>query len=142
MSHFCCFAEASQIRASSRAYVRHMEHDSRPRILMASQGSTLIELITVMSIVAIMLFIGVPSFRYVTSANRVAGEVNGLLGDMQFARAAAINEGQLVGVCVSSNSASANPTCTGSNQWQDGWIVYSDLNGNGALDNGEPVLRA
>src|SRR5260370_40143315 len=102
-----------------------------------SRGYNMIELITAMSIVAILVAIAVPTFRDITNANRIASEGNGLLGDLQYARAEAIKEGQNVGVCVSNNGTS----CTGGSSWQNGWIIYSDLNNNGAFDAGEPVLR-
>jgi type IV fimbrial biogenesis protein FimT len=100
-------------------------------------GFTLIELMTTLSIVAILAAVAVPSFQYVTNANRMASEVNGLLGDMQFARGEAIKEGQTVVICSSTDAA----TCAGSASWKTGWIVFSDLNGNGAWDAGEPVWR-
>ena len=53
-------------------------------------GVTLIELMTVVTVIALLIGIAVPSFQYVTNANRLAAEVNGLLGDMQFARGEAI----------------------------------------------------
>ena len=74
------------------------------------------------AIAAILAMIGIPSFRYVTNSNRIAGEVNGLLGDLQFARAEAIKEGQNVTVCVSAAGASCDGTAT----WQSGWVVYSN----------------
>ena len=90
--------------------------------LRSNAGFTLIELIIVTSIVAILLAVGVPSFKYVTQANRSSSEINGLLGDMQFARAEAIREGQTVTVCPSIDQAS----CSVSTSWQTGWLVYSD----------------
>jgi type IV fimbrial biogenesis protein FimT len=77
----------------------------------------------------------------VTSSNRIASEINGLLGDTQFARSQAVKEGQSVTVCASSNSTSANPTCSGSNAWQNGWIVFLDANFNKQVDAGEQVIR-
>jgi type IV fimbrial biogenesis protein FimT len=80
----------------------------------------------------------VPSYKYVTNANRISGEVNGLLGDMQYARSEAIKEGQTVTVCSSTNSTS----CSGSTTWQSGWIVFSDVNGTGAVDSAaDTILR-
>jgi type IV fimbrial biogenesis protein FimT len=104
-------------------------------------GITLLEVLTVITIVSILMALGVPSYQYVTSANRISGEVNGLLGDMQFARSEAIKEGQTVTVCSSTNSTSAAPTCAGSPQWQNGWIVFSDVNGDGAVEAGDTILR-
>ena len=56
-------------------------------------GFTMVEMLMTMAIATILLTIAVPSFRYVTNSNRIAGELNGLLGDLQFARAEAIKEG-------------------------------------------------
>jgi len=100
-------------------------------------GFTLLELLITMSIAAILLTIAIPSFRYITNSNRIAGEVNGLLGDLQFARAEAVKEGRTVTVCISSDGQ----TCTGSTAWQDGWIVFSDPTDVGVRDPGETILR-
>jgi type IV fimbrial biogenesis protein FimT len=110
---------------------------ANPAWRRASRGYNMIELITAMSIVAILLALAVPSFRYITNANRIASEGNGLLGDLQYARAEAIREGRNVGACISNTGTS----CTGGSNWQNGWIIYSDLNNNGTFDAGEPVLR-
>ncbi len=110
---------------------------ANPAWRRASRGYNMIELITAMSIVAILVAIAAPSFRYITNANRIASEGNGLLGDLQYARAEAIKEGQSVSVCVSNDAH----TCTVGLAWQKGWIVFSDPNGNGVVDAGETVLR-
>jgi type IV fimbrial biogenesis protein FimT len=101
-------------------------------------GFTLVEMLITVTVAAILLTIGVPSFRYVTNSNRIAAEINGLLGDMQFARAEAIKEGLPVTVCVSTNGA----TCANANTWQNGWIVFSDVNGSATVDVAtDAVLR-
>jgi type IV fimbrial biogenesis protein FimT len=96
-------------------------------------GMTLIELMITVAIVAILMAIGVPSYKYVTNANRISAEVNGLLGDLQFARAEAIKEGQTVTVCSSTNGTSCNGTATA---WNSGWIVFSDVNNDQTVDAG------
>src|ERR1039457_2312011 len=95
--------------------------------LKASAGFTLIELLTLITIVAILMALAVPSYQYVTNSNRISGEVNGLLGDMQYARSEAIKEGQTVTVCSSTNPTAAAPTCAGNAAWQNGWIGCSDV---------------
>jgi type IV fimbrial biogenesis protein FimT len=100
-------------------------------------GFTLTEMMVVTAIVAILLSIGVPSFRYVTNSYRMSSEVNGLLGDLMYARSEAIKEGQSVTVCVSTDGA----TCTGGVNWQRGWIAFSDPNANATVDPAEAVLR-
>jgi type IV fimbrial biogenesis protein FimT len=101
-----------------------------------SAGYTLLEVITVTSIVAILATIAVPNFRYVTSSNRIASEVNALLGDLQFARSQAVKEGQLVTVCSSSSGTGCTNTA-----WQSGWIVFLDSNGDKAVQAGEAIIR-
>jgi type IV fimbrial biogenesis protein FimT len=110
---------------------------SRAALRARASGITLIELLVTMTVVVILLSIGVPSFRYVTNANRIAGEVNGLLGDLQFARAEAVKEGQTVTVCRSSTGKS----CQDLISWEKGWIVFADANGDHTVDAGETILR-
>src|SRR5437762_8608072 len=98
-------------------------------------GFSITELMVVVAIVAILLGIGAPSYRYITNSYRMSAEVNGLLGDLQYARAEAIREGQYVTACVSSDGAS----CTGGPHWENGWIVFSDPNNNQTVTAG--VLR-
>jgi type IV fimbrial biogenesis protein FimT len=100
-------------------------------------GFTMVEMMMTVAIAAIVLTLAVPSFRYVTNSNRIAAEINGLLGDLQFARAEAIKEGRTVTVCVSSNGTQ----CTGTTNWQNGWIVFSDPADIGVVDANEVILR-
>jgi type IV fimbrial biogenesis protein FimT len=85
-------------------------------------GFTLTELMVVTAIVAILLSIGVPSYRYVTNSYRTSSEVNGLLGDLMYARSEAIKEGQWVTTCASVDGL----TCSGATAWNTGWIVFSN----------------
>jgi type IV fimbrial biogenesis protein FimT len=97
----------------------------------------MVEMVMVMTIVAILLAISIPSYKYVTNANRIAAEINGLLGDLQYARAEAIKEGQTVTVCVSTD----NVTCAAGNvNWQNGWIVFADVNGDQKFTAGQDTL--
>jgi type IV fimbrial biogenesis protein FimT len=105
--------------------------------MKASAGFTLIELLVVIVIVAIMMGIGVPSFKYVTNSSRLSAEINGLLGDMQLARAEAVKEGKSVTICA----ASADQTsCSNAPDWSNGWIVYADPTAVGVPDPND-ILR-
>lgn len=106
--------------------------------MKVAAGFTVIELLVVITIVTILMGIGVPSYKYVTNSNRLSAEVNGLLGDMQMARAEAIKEGRPVTVCSSANQL----TCSGSSDWSSGWIVFTDPTDVGVVDADETILRA
>ena len=94
---------------------------TRPRPRAA--GVTLIELLVVITITGILVAVGIPSFKNITTSYRISGEINGLLGDMQYARAEAIKEGQSVTICVAANGACSGDT------WQSGWIVFPNPTG-------------
>jgi type IV fimbrial biogenesis protein FimT len=100
-------------------------------------GFTVFELLIVIMIVGILAAIGTPTFKYITASNRIATELNGLVGDLQFARSEAIKQGLPVTVCISTNGTS----CTTVNNWMAGWIVFIDLNSNKVVDSSDRVLR-
>jgi type IV fimbrial biogenesis protein FimT len=95
-------------------------------------GFTLIELIITVTIVAIVLTIGVPSFQGMMRNNRVAAHTNDFLSSLNLARSEAIKSGWRVVLCPSTDQA----TCNGGTAWGNGWIVFidADANNNGILD--------
>lgn len=105
----------------------------------AVSGFTLIEALTVMTIAAVLLGIGIPSFRYVTTANRMSSDVNGLLGDLQFARAEAIKRGETVTVCPT--AVGGGNVCANVATWQNGWLVFVDTGVLGTIDGNDVILR-
>lgn len=103
-------------------------------------GFTITELLIVITIAAILGAIGIPSYRAITNSARIAGEINGLLGDLLLARSEAVKQGVRSGVtvCMSSNGT----TCANSGlTWQNGWIVFIDTDGDLTLDVGETLLK-
>jgi type IV fimbrial biogenesis protein FimT len=100
-------------------------------------GFTLTEVLVVVAIVAILLSIGMPSYRYITNSYRMSAELNSLVGDLMYTRAEAIKEGQPVAICVSSDGL----TCSGATTWQNGWIVFPDPAGGGSADLPASILH-
>jgi type IV fimbrial biogenesis protein FimT len=101
-------------------------------------GVSLLELMVVIAIAAILMGIAVSSYKSITITSRISGEINGLLGDMQYARSEAINQGQNVVICVSTDGV----TCAANNtNWNQGWIVFVDPTGAKAGGNAALVLR-
>ena len=98
-------------------------------------GFTLIELMVTISVLAILLAIALPSFQGSLRSNRVATTTNELLASLSLARSEAVRSTRGGGVCGSTNGTS----CDG--DWNDGWIVWTDSNGNGVLDAGERIVR-
>jgi type IV fimbrial biogenesis protein FimT len=122
-----------------------MKVADRPSLCLAtrnsSRGFSLIQLMITVTIVAILTGLAIPSYKYITNATRIASEINGLLGDMQYARFAAIKAGRTVTICSSANPTAATPTCSVSTNWATGWIVFTDTGGTGQFVAGEGKLR-
>jgi type IV fimbrial biogenesis protein FimT len=96
------------------------------------------ETLIVIAIVAVLMALAIPTFKYVTQSNRSTAEINGLLSNLQLARAEAIKEGQTVSLCPSVDLVA----CSGvSNAWQTGWLVFSDTGVIGTIDGTDFVVR-
>lgn len=108
----------------------------------ASRGFTLLELLVTVSLAAIILAMGVPSFTSMIANNRITTTANDFLGAMALARSEAIKRGQPVTLCKADFSGTA-PECdssacsssSGDHCWEQGWLVFSDVNSNGTVDD-------
>jgi len=114
-----------------------------------TSGFTLIELISTVAIAAILLTLGVPSFKDTILSNRMAGHSNRFLSALNITRSEAIKRGQSVTLCKANVDASP-PSCntgtcdtaSGDNCWGKGWLVFVDANSNGLTDQGETIIRS
>lgn len=86
-------------------------------------GVTLIELMVVIAMVAIILAIGVPEYQNFTRSNTLLAEVHTLKGDIALARSEAATMGTNVVICPSGNPDDTNPSCSGTNEWNTGWVI-------------------
>jgi type IV fimbrial biogenesis protein FimT len=105
-------------------------------LLRSSGGFTLIELIVVMVVAAILMAIAVPNFKTIINNNQLATETNNFVAALNLARAAAVNRGDRVTVCRSSDGLNCDTT----SDWEGGWIVFHDTTVSGTLgvvDDGE-----
>jgi len=100
-----------------------------------STGFTLLELMVTIVIMAILLALALPSFQSSLRSNRVATGTNELLASLSLARSEGIRSTRGGGVCSSADGA----TCGG--DWDSGWIVWTEVDGDGVLDAGETVVR-
>jgi type IV fimbrial biogenesis protein FimT len=112
-----------------------------------SMGFTVIELMVVVAIIAIITIFGIPSYKSVTTQNRMAGEINDLTTDIELARSTAVKQGLPVTICPSTDPTASpsgtTPSCTASSEWNTGWIVFVDVTGNQTFNagTGDVLLR-
>lgn len=77
------------------------------------RGYTMVELMITLAVLAILLVMAVPSFTSIINTNRLTGQANELVADLQFARAEAIRRNQRVTFCPSTN----NTSCAAAGNW-------------------------
>lgn len=103
-------------------------------------GFTLLELLIVVTIVAILSAIAAPSFQTMLLNNRLASATNDLLADLALARSESARQGKRVTLCISSDGES----CGSGSSWQAGRIIFLDESGSGTtgtVDSGETIFR-
>lgn len=97
------------------------------------KGFTLVELLITIVVVSILLATGVPSVVQMVRNNRVTTQANKLVTSIQLARNEAVKRGTRSTICAA-NSTLDN--CSGSTNWTNGWIVFSNLDGDMTADTG------
>ena len=111
-------------------------------------GFTLLELMFTIALVAIILTIGIPSFQSMMRNNRAIVNTNDFISSLNLARSEANKRGRRVVLCKSDKidsiaacTTSGDCCTTGTGNWENGWIVFVDLNNNAKVDTDDTVLR-
>lgn len=99
-------------------------------------GFTLIELLVTLSVASILLTMAVPNYRVFVQDSLLITQVNSFSSAMTLAKNEAIKRSSSATVCPSTNGTG----CTGGTDWSNGWIVFADADGDGAVDAGEEII--
>jgi type IV fimbrial biogenesis protein FimT len=104
-------------------------------------GFTLYELMITLLIVGVVLTLGMPNLTAFSQNSRITSTANDLHAAFQVARSEAARAKANITICASSNSMTAAADCQGN--WEDGFIIFLDLNGDIARTGAnESLLRA
>lgn len=106
-----------------------MEGTRKQKQAGLQRGFSLVELLTVLAVVAILLALGVPGFQPLLRNQRLSTSVNGFVGAIHLARSEAIRRGSRVDLAPADSA-----------DWARGWVVFIDQNGNQQADAGETVI--
>lgn len=111
---------------------------SRMRI-RTQQGFTIYELMITLLIIGVVLSIGIPNMSQFRQNSRMITTANDLHSSFHLARSEAPRAKTNMTICSSTNSMAVLPTCGG--EFENGWVVFEDRDGDIVVDAGEPIIR-
>ena len=94
------------------------------------RGLTLVELLSTVSIIAVVNALAGPTLGETFKRNQLRSQAERVMTTLNLARSEAVKRNQPVSVCRSNDGE----TCSG--DWSDGWIVFSNLDGDNVVDGG------
>ena len=100
-------------------------------------GFTLYELMVTVAIVGIVLAFGVPNMRQFNQNAKMTSTANDLHAAIHLARSEATRAKTNITVCPSDDGA----TCGADATWDQGYIVFVDLDGDIAVDGDDTIVR-
>ena len=106
---------------------------------MRHSGFTLYELLLTLSLIAILVGLGVPSFANIAANSRLRTEVNALFHAIHVARKESIMRRSVVSICPSFDGL----TCRPGKDWSGGWFMFNnrDRDEPPQIDGSEPILQ-
>lgn len=107
----------------------------------ANNGFTAIELLATIAILSLLVALAAPSFIPLIERWRIMQTTELLKSSLYYARSESIKRGGQVVVQKIANNTHGCTTAVTATDWDCGWFVCADSNGNGACDAGEPILQ-
>jgi len=103
-----------------------------------SRGFSLIQLISILGIFASSLSLAIPRWTGLIQSNNVQSSRAEMMTLLNYSRSKAVLMGKPVTLCPTSDQENCNNDFT---LWHEGYMVFSDRNGNRSRDSGEPILQ-
>ena len=100
-----------------------------------TQGLTVLELLITLAAIGIIVLVAVPGSDILLEKYRLKSASSAMMTGLEMARTEAGARGSTVVLCPSSNGH----TCRTDGDWNHGWLVFSDGNGNGTVEDIELI---
>ncbi len=102
--------------------------------MKVNRGFTIIELMITVGILAVVAAFAAPTFTSMVQRNKMDKVRDDLFADLVLARSEALARNKPVTVCATSNPTAVSPTCSNSNSWATGWLVFVDTDQDTVVD--------
>ena len=107
----------------------------------SQRGVSLFEALIVLSVVATLTVVGVPSFREMLVRHEQVTAINTLVTALHLARSEAIKRITHVGICPSRDGRHCIGRVPGKTAWHFGYLLFVDQNGSDTRDDDETVIQ-
>src|SRR5258708_10938186 len=102
-----------------------------------SAGFTLIETVIALAIFALLVGLGLPSYRDWIASRQLANHAEYLAETLNQARSEAVKRSSRVNLCKSVDGKQ----CAAGGAWSAGWIMFEDDNLDGSIEAAESLIR-
>lgn len=102
----------------------------------AARGVTLLEMLVVLALAAVLSLIAVPAMSQVFESIKLSSATNVFVSGLHLARSEAIKRNSRVVLCKSADGL----LCATSGGWEQGWIVFHDINNNSLRETTEKII--
>ena len=103
------------------------------------RGFTLPELLVTLAVIVVLITMTAPSMQSLVINQRVASATQEVFSTLLLARSEAVKRQRTVSVCSTVDGISCDEDNTG---WEQGWLVFTDADADGILEEGDQILRA
>lgn len=100
------------------------------------RGFTLVEALIILAICALLASFSLAGFSNLLKTTQLATQSAHFLSAYTLARSEAVKRNQRVIICPRQDKL-----CSNDKQWEKGWLVYTDSNRNGVIEDGELIQQ-
>jgi type IV fimbrial biogenesis protein FimT len=112
-----------------------MQRNALHALFAPENGFTLIELLVTLALTLTLLGIGIPSLQSLAAGSRQTAEINSFVRHLKLARSEAVKSGRDHVLCPSADLIH----CQDGSAWQQGFILFEDVNEDGERGMDEPL---
>ncbi len=102
------------------------------------KGFSFPELAATLAVAAVLVALTAPAMKSIFADRRITALTQQLYGSIQLARSEAVKRGAFASLCRTTTGIECADE---GSDWVSGWLVFTDANSNGSLDEDDQLVR-